>query len=94
MCVSECGRFKIFQVPLILFCCLTSLSFPGVGYANIVMNFFMVCYFNVVLAWLARYLIASFSAVLPWNSCNNTWNTEDCITISLNGDMSLVVVEA
>ncbi|XP_069134473.1 sodium- and chloride-dependent glycine transporter 1-like [Argopecten irradians] len=31
-------------------------------------------------SWIIEYLVNSFQAELPWTSCNNTWNTENCIT--------------
>ena len=35
--------------------------------------------YGVVLAWACRYFVASFSRELPWTSCNNSWNTDNCI---------------
>jgi len=58
----------------------------GIGYAQLVMNWFANAYFNVILAWLARYLVASFQTVLPWTSCNNTWNTENCTLYGINNN--------
>ena len=40
--------------------------------------FLKVTYYNVVMGWSLHYLFASFTKVLPWSSCGNTWNTEYC----------------
>ncbi|XP_041796659.1 sodium- and chloride-dependent GABA transporter 2-like [Chelmon rostratus] len=36
----------------------------------------------IILAWALLYLIFSFSAQLPWASCNNYWNTDNCLDFS------------
>uniref|UniRef100_A0A668AW83 Transporter n=1 Tax=Myripristis murdjan TaxID=586833 RepID=A0A668AW83_9TELE len=46
----------------------------GIGYAVIVIQLFSRLY-SIILAWSLFYLGSSFSAPLPWATCNNTWNT-------------------
>ncbi|XP_062285177.1 sodium- and chloride-dependent GABA transporter 2-like [Scomber scombrus] len=41
-------------------------------------------YYIVILAWAFLYLFSSFHTVLPWASCNNTWNTGNCIDSGQN----------
>ncbi|XP_068133767.1 sodium- and chloride-dependent betaine transporter-like [Hyperolius riggenbachi] len=53
--------------------------FTGIGYATMVMSFLVNIYYIVILAWSFFYLFSSFTAKLPWASCNNTWNTENCM---------------
>ncbi|XP_034027761.1 sodium- and chloride-dependent creatine transporter 1 [Thalassophryne amazonica] len=53
--------------------------FKGLGYASMVIVFFCNTYYIMVLTWGFYYLIHSFTAVLPWSTCNNTWNTPSCI---------------
>ncbi|TNM86448.1 hypothetical protein fugu_006678 [Takifugu bimaculatus] len=53
--------------------------FKGLGYASMVIVFFCNTYYIMVLAWGFYYLIKSFSATLPWSSCDNVWNTPMCI---------------
>ncbi|XP_073347738.1 sodium- and chloride-dependent GABA transporter 2-like [Pagrus major] len=52
--------------------------FQGLGYSNQMASLYMVMYYIVILAWAFLYLFSSFHTVLPWSSCNNTWNTENC----------------
>ena len=32
----------------------------------------------MIIAWALHYFVNSFSTVLPWTTCNNPWNTEQC----------------
>lgn len=54
--------------------------FKGVGYATTLMAFWLNTSYIVVLAWAFYYLFMSFGYQLPWESCSNWWNTENCIT--------------
>ncbi|KAL0973415.1 hypothetical protein UPYG_G00203280 [Umbra pygmaea] len=38
----------------------------------------------IILAWALFYLVFSFSSQLPWASCTNPWNTDDCVDFSEN----------
>ena len=62
----------------------------GLGYATIYIDFFVVVYFNVIIAWTVYYFVASFTsgnsilanpekALFPWSTCGNSWNTECCV---------------
>lgn len=42
-------------------------------------------YYMTVLAWSLRYTVACFQKVLPWSTCNNAWNSEDCYVFGMNG---------
>jgi solute carrier family 6 amino acid transporter-like protein 5/7/9/14 len=40
----------------------------------------LVCvYYNIIITWTVYYLFKSFSRVLPWSTCDNWWNTENCV---------------
>ena len=59
----------------------SSSSSSGLGYASMVIVFFCNTYYIMVLAWGFYYLIKSFSSTLPWSTCDNIWNTPNCIEI-------------
>ena len=42
----------------------------------------MGVYYNMLIAWTIYYMFASFTSRLPWEDCNNDYNTE-CKPISL-----------
>ncbi|XP_008305120.1 sodium- and chloride-dependent GABA transporter ine [Stegastes partitus] len=56
----------------------------GVGVASVAISFIMCMYYNVVITWALYYLFSSFQAPLPWQNCNNTWNTPNCTTHATN----------
>lgn len=53
----------------------------GIGYAMCVLNFFTGLYYNTIISWAVFFFVESFTSVLPWTSCNNAWNTDNCRTI-------------
>ena len=52
--------------------------FKGVGYGATIMAFWLNLYYIVLLSWACFYFVNSFQSPLPWVSCNNWWNTENC----------------
>ncbi|XP_002063030.3 sodium-dependent dopamine transporter [Drosophila willistoni] len=52
--------------------------FKGIGYAVVLIAFYVDFYYNVIIAWSLRFFFASFTNTLPWTSCNNAWNTPQC----------------
>uniref|UniRef100_A0A1I8ITP6 Transporter n=1 Tax=Macrostomum lignano TaxID=282301 RepID=A0A1I8ITP6_9PLAT len=39
----------------------------------------LVCiYYNIILTWVIYYLVLSFAARVPWDSCDNDFNTCNC----------------
>lgn len=39
----------------------------------------IVCvYYNIIITWTIYFLYHSLRAVLPWSTCNNAWNTDNC----------------
>nr|6M0Z_A Chain A, Sodium-dependent dopamine transporter [Drosophila melanogaster]6M3Z_A Chain A, Sodium-dependent dopamine transporter [Drosophila melanogaster] len=52
--------------------------FKGIGYAVVLIAFYVGFYYNVIIAWSLRFFFASFTNSLPWTSCNNIWNTPNC----------------
>lgn len=71
----------IYSFDLILFCTLLLFT-VGLGYAVIVVSAMISVYYNVVIAHVLLYLFASLAGIksgLPWISCDNWWNTDNCI---------------
>uniref|UniRef100_A0A8C4XCW5 Transporter n=1 Tax=Erpetoichthys calabaricus TaxID=27687 RepID=A0A8C4XCW5_ERPCA len=52
--------------------------FEGIGYAGLMIIIYTAIIYIIILAWALFYLFHSFSKVLPWASCSNTWNTATC----------------
>uniref|UniRef100_A0A4W4HBN0 Transporter n=1 Tax=Electrophorus electricus TaxID=8005 RepID=A0A4W4HBN0_ELEEL len=52
--------------------------FKGVGYTVIIIALYVGFYYNVIIAWSIYYLFSSFTSELPWQHCNNTWNSPLC----------------
>ena len=53
-----------------------SFFFSGLGFANFMASCFVGLYYNMIIAWTIYYFFASFTSHLPWDSCNNDFNTE------------------
>ncbi|XP_033505661.2 sodium- and chloride-dependent GABA transporter ine [Epinephelus lanceolatus] len=60
----------------------------GVGIASVAISFIMCTYYNIVITWALYYLFSSFQAPLPWQSCNNTWNTPNCTSHATDSSFS------
>ncbi|XP_042214876.1 sodium-dependent proline transporter-like [Homarus americanus] len=52
--------------------------FQGLGVGMFMIAFFIALYYNVIIAWALFYLFSSFTAELPWESCNHWWNSDAC----------------
>ncbi|XP_021941759.1 sodium-dependent dopamine transporter [Zootermopsis nevadensis] len=46
--------------------------------------FYVDFYYNVIIAWALRYFFASFTSLLPWTTCDNSWNTPLCRPFDVN----------
>lgn len=55
--------------------------FTGVGLAICLVATYVGMYYNTIIAWALYYLIASFRSEVPWASCNNDWNTPQCLSM-------------
>ncbi|KAA0712419.1 Sodium- and chloride-dependent taurine transporter [Triplophysa tibetana] len=63
--------------------------FTGIGYASIVIVSLLNVYYIVILAWGLYYLFQCFQPELPWASCNNKWNTVNCVEDTLRKNKTL-----
>ncbi|XP_046582683.1 sodium- and chloride-dependent glycine transporter 2-like isoform X2 [Haliotis rubra] len=52
----------------------------GIGIGMLILCVVSAVYLNVICGWAMYYAISSFSDILPWTNCNNTWNTDSCVT--------------
>ncbi|XP_049278367.1 sodium- and chloride-dependent GABA transporter 1-like [Anopheles funestus] len=53
--------------------------FKGIGYAAAVMSCWMNVYYIVILAWAIFYFFMSLRADVPWRTCDNVWNSINCV---------------
>lgn len=60
----------------------------GVGIASVAVSFISSVYYNLVITWSFYYLFSSFQEPLPWENCNNTWNTPNCTNYATNSSNS------
>lgn len=58
--------------------------FKGIGYAVVLIAFYVDFYYNVIIAWALRFFFASFTDMLPWTTCDNPWNTPQCRPLDVN----------
>ncbi|KAL5014071.1 hypothetical protein ScPMuIL_008341 [Solemya velum] len=65
-----------------------SRHLTGVGIGMVVMTGVVSVYYNVILAWALLYLAMSFKDPIPWDNCNNVWNTPGCYMRSRTSDSS------
>ncbi|WAR01240.1 DAT-like protein, partial [Mya arenaria] len=45
---------------------------------KVLIAFYTDFFYNVVIAWALHFFFASFTKNLPWETCNNDWNTPLC----------------
>lgn len=59
------------------------LLFPqGIGYAVVLIAFYVDFFYNVIIAWSLRFFFASITDELPWTKCDQFWNTNSCKPVS------------
>ncbi|XP_070774797.1 sodium- and chloride-dependent GABA transporter 3-like [Enoplosus armatus] len=54
----------------------------GIGYGNIIIKLYDFCYI-MIQVWALLYLVFSFRSQLPWATCENTWNTANCVGLQM-----------
>ncbi|CAL1541303.1 unnamed protein product [Lymnaea stagnalis] len=77
MCLGQfnrCGPTAIWEK--------MSPMFKGIGIASCFMAYIVAFYYNVIIGWSFFYLFASFTYRLPWTSCFNAFNSENCWQIN------------
>ncbi|CAI2736833.1 unnamed protein product [Schistosoma spindalis] len=66
--------------------------FQGIGYACTLINFFLNCYYTVIMAWAFHFIFSSFTSQLPWTRCGQSWNTPACRVFS-NQPINSTIIE-
>ncbi|XP_062285090.1 sodium- and chloride-dependent betaine transporter-like [Scomber scombrus] len=59
----------------------------GIGYAQFVMKHYAFSYI-LIQVWALFYLVFSFRSQLPWATCDNTWNTANCVGLKISDSVS------
>ncbi|XP_057694538.1 sodium- and chloride-dependent GABA transporter 2-like [Corythoichthys intestinalis] len=54
----------------------------GIGYGGQLIILYSCMTYIIILAWALFYLVFSFNSPLPWSTCDNYWNTEDCVDVA------------
>ncbi len=52
----------------------------GLGYTMVICNTMVAIYYNIVICWCIYYFLSSMTSQLPWATCQNSWNTELCVS--------------
>ncbi|XP_033755750.1 sodium- and chloride-dependent glycine transporter 2-like [Pecten maximus] len=60
----------------------------GIGYSMVLMTMICTWYYGLIVAWVLLYLGYSFYPTQPWASCNNDWNTDECVVLRSGMRMS------
>ena len=53
----------------------------GIGYGMVIISAVVSIYYNMIIAYAMYYMLVSFVYMdggLPWESCENDWNTKKC----------------
>ncbi|KAM9349534.1 sodium- and chloride-dependent betaine transporter-like [Symphorus nematophorus] len=54
----------------------------GIGYGNTIIRMYDFSYI-IIQVWALFYLVFSFRSQLPWATCENTWNTANCMGLQI-----------
>ncbi|XP_055906517.1 sodium-dependent nutrient amino acid transporter 1-like [Eupeodes corollae] len=61
----------------------------GVGYGQVLATGIVTTYYATLMAITLRYLVASFSTVLPWSYCREEWGSM-CVDSKMKGNETLM----
>ncbi|XP_068195987.1 sodium- and chloride-dependent GABA transporter 3-like [Antennarius striatus] len=62
----------------------------GIGIGQLITTFWASIYIMIEV-WGLFYLVFSFRSQLSWATCNNTWNTADCVDLQIFNSSNLTV---
>ncbi|KAI3409917.1 transporter [Globodera pallida] len=52
--------------------------FKGIGVSMVFISCIISVYYNIITSWAFYYMINSLKFPLPWATCGNSWNSENC----------------
>ncbi|XP_015591859.1 sodium- and chloride-dependent glycine transporter 1 isoform X2 [Cephus cinctus] len=55
--------------------------FKGAGFAIVIVNIICTMYYNVIISYPLMFLAMSLRSKLPWQDCDNPWNTYKCLKL-------------
>ncbi|KAJ8673949.1 hypothetical protein QAD02_005211 [Eretmocerus hayati] len=55
--------------------------FKGAGFAIVIVNVICTMYYNVIISYPLYFLVMSLRWKLPWEDCDNSWNTYSCLKL-------------
>ncbi|XP_068236237.1 sodium- and chloride-dependent glycine transporter 2-like isoform X2 [Palaemon carinicauda] len=56
----------------------------GSGFASIITNIAVHSYYSLLLSYPLLFIFHSFTETVPWGTCGNWWNTDNCYLIHEN----------
>ena len=60
---------------MFLFCFFNT----GLGLLMVLISFDILWYYVVIMGWIQYFFVNSFFSQLPWSTCGNWWNTQNCL---------------
>lgn len=63
----------------------------GAGMAIVVINFICTSYYNVIISYPILFLWKSLQAQLPWENCQNPWNTPRCVELGGSDQLHMMM---
>ncbi|XP_061639309.1 sodium- and chloride-dependent GABA transporter 2-like isoform X1 [Phyllopteryx taeniolatus] len=55
----------------------------GIGYGEQLIQLYNCMTYIIILSWALFYLVFSFNSTLPWSTCDNYWNTANCVDVTI-----------
>lgn len=56
-------------------------GFKGCAYAAILLNIYCTMEYNMLITYPMFFIYDSFNTILPWKTCGNWWNTDECVEL-------------
>ena len=63
-----------------------TLLYIGLGWSAVIISAGVIVY-DMIMTWVLYYLFKSFAKILPWSTCGNAWNTEQCQELQLESQV-------